>query len=72
MRKQTIEKLVKLADHLDQKGLKTEADYLDVVLKKIAEDDDDDDKCAECEKNDCECKCAECDKDMKDCECKCD
>ena len=32
-----IKKLIKLATHLDSKGLRKEADYLDAVIRKIAE-----------------------------------
>jgi len=33
-----IKQLIKLATHLDSKGLRKEADYLDAVISKIAED----------------------------------
>jgi len=32
-----IKELIKLANHLDAKGLSKEADYLDAVIRKIAE-----------------------------------
>ena len=32
-----IKQLIKLANHLDKKGLRKEADYLDLVIKRIAE-----------------------------------
>lgn len=31
-----ISELIKLADFLDSKGLQVEADYLDVIIKKIS------------------------------------
>jgi len=34
-----LKNLIKLANHLDQKGLAKEADYLDNIIKKLAEDD---------------------------------
>lgn len=36
-----IRELVKLANHLDSKGLQKEADYLDRVIQKIAENSKD-------------------------------
>ena len=36
-----IKELIKLATHLDAKGLRKEADYLDAVIKKTAADEDD-------------------------------
>ena len=33
-----IKDLVKLANNLDSKGLKAEADFLDAIIKKIAQD----------------------------------
>jgi hypothetical protein len=33
-----LKDLVKLADHLDAKGLKKEADYLDGVIKKLSQE----------------------------------
>ena len=35
-----IKDLIKLSNHLDAKGLRKEADYLDAVIKKIAEVDE--------------------------------
>ncbi|MDB2481707.1 hypothetical protein N9W84_00910 [bacterium] len=32
-----IKELIKLADHLDKKGFKKEADYLDLILTKLAD-----------------------------------
>ena len=32
-----IKQLIKLANHLDKKGLVKEADYLDAVIRKVAE-----------------------------------
>ena len=31
-----IKELTKLANHLDSKGLRKEADYLDAVIRKVA------------------------------------
>ena len=33
-----INKLIKLASHLDEKGFKKEADYLDLIIKESAEE----------------------------------
>ena len=38
MNKQTIDKLVKLANHLDEKGYFKEADVLDSAIEKLASD----------------------------------
>lgn len=35
-----LKDLIKLANHLDQKGLKKEADHLDYIVKKATETDD--------------------------------
>jgi len=35
-----IDKLINLANHLDEKGLQKEADYLDSILKKLASESD--------------------------------
>ena len=34
-----IKDLIKLANHLDSKGYRKEADYLDAVIRKVSEDD---------------------------------
>jgi len=33
-----IKELIKLADHLDQKGFTKEAEYIDYIIKKALED----------------------------------
>ena len=39
-----IKQLIKLANHLDKKGLAKEADYLDAVIRKIAEEMSDEER----------------------------
>ena len=38
-----IKELIKLADHLDQKGFTKEAEYIDYIIKKALEDSEEED-----------------------------
>jgi len=38
-----LNNLIKLANHLDSRGLQKEADYLDSIISKVAQMEDDED-----------------------------